>query len=641
MNRIPFQKSDIKEFKGIAKRLFRGLDFVDQKNPDRMREMVAKVFGYNDLHEVNECVGNKVSPPAGPITRFDIQLVAADGLMKLTNISFVEAWLRAGRARLFELSIDQFTVEALRDERLKARGIVVNPTLAPDIRVPSHNWHDEQARFFRNGAPSFELCVRRQGVAFHWGTFTSVYDAIMSSRFKEQIINPDGLFTAGSDDAVDTYLRESLIPQCWIPLPQLIQDGLAIPTHEAVWLYVESGVCIGRAIRHRAHGGYLPRLFMTDREVAEGHALILQGGIVQGGSSRADSFFGIPKGDELVYRLKPGVRIPGAVTDPSAQPDSKPHDLEVVPNLFAGSIVISHGGGRGRTTAWGLDGKAIRQNDLNRQRVTNFYFEAEPWLSESDMPALFPDHIPPPPVNHRDTFAFSKDIPNKVFLPPVTLEFQARAERIIERQRQEALAQLKAAVDSGVFLTLLKEATSPVLLEQIAGDLIYELYAGADMSELINRVSSETLTWFPDLAGFNPAVLCAAVAVHAQGTLAEQYPATMRYMDVLSAIVLLHAGSREGGNFRFFSSVPSEIAVMQWYTGLVEFNGIHGVADQYERYLSALNVQQARINQISLSLDHERNRRAEAFDHQYAYVGDEMPRVKPRNLMQLVNDLGD
>ena len=637
MIRIPFQKSDIKEFKGLAKRLFRGLDLVDQNNPDRMREMVAKVFGYNDLHEVNECAGNEVSPPAGPITRFDIQLVAADGLMKLTNISFVEAWLRAGRARLFGLSIDQFTVEALRAERLKARGIVVNPTLAPDIRGASHNWHDEQLRFLRNGAPSFELCVRRQGTAFHWGTFTSVYDAIMSSRFKDQIINPDGLFAAGSDDAVDTYLRETLIPQCWIPLPQLIQDGLAVPSHEAVWLYLESGVCIGRAIRHKAHGGYLPRLFMTDREVAEGHAMILKGDIVQGGSSRADSLFGIPKGDELVYRLKPEARSPGAVTDPSAQPDAKPYELEVVPNLFAGSLVIYHGGGRGSTTAWGLDGKAIRQSDLDRQRFTNFYFEAEPWLNESDMPALFPDHVPSSPVNHRDTFAFSKDMPNKVFLPPVALEFQARAERIIERQRQSALVQLKAAADSGDFLTLLAETASPLLLEQIAGDLIYELHAGSGPRELINSVSSNILTWFPDLAGFNPAVLYAAVAVNAQGTFAEHFPATLRYMDVLSAIVLLQAGSQEGGHFRFFRAVPSEIAVMQWYTGLVEFNGVRGVADQYERYLGALNVQQARISQISLSLDYERNRRAEAFDHQYAYVGDEMPRVKPRSLMQLVN----
>jgi len=109
----------------------------------------------------------------------------------------------------------------------------------------------------------------------------------------------------------------------------------------------------------------------------------------------------------------------------------------------------------------------------------------------------------------------------------------------------------------------------------------------------------------------------------------------------LVAIVLLQAGSQERGHFRFFRALPSEIAVTQWYVGLVKLNGIHGVADQYEHYLGALNVQQGRISQISLSLNHERNRRAEAFDHQYAYVGDEMPRVKPRSFMQLVNALGD
>ncbi|MFK3607720.1 hypothetical protein A7D21_27330 [Pseudomonas sp. AP19] len=640
MTRIPFQKSDIQEFKGLAKRMFRGLDLLDHKNPDRMREMVAKVFGYNDLHEVYKCFGTLMPPPAAPITRFDIQLVAADGLRKVANISFVDAWLRAGRARLYGLSIDQFTVEALRAVRLKARGVSEDLGQVKDISQSSPKWHDEQLRFFRNGAPSFELCVKHKEAAFHWTTFTGLYDAILSSRFKEEIINPDGLFDAGSDDAVDTFLRDTLIPQCWIPLSQLIQDGFEVPGHEAVWLYVESGLCIGRGIRHKAHGGFLPRLFLTDIEVAEGLAMILTGTYIQAGSSLGNSFFGVPKGDCLVYQLKPGVRSPGAVTDPSNQPAAKPYELDLVPSLFAGSQSIRHGGGRGTTTNWGLDGKAIRVSHADRQALKNTYFEVEPWLTESDFADLFPDYVATPAVNHREMFAWSKDLENKVFLPPVSLELQARAESIIKRKSQNAVAQLAAAAASGELFARVEATIPAMLLEQLASDLIYEIF-GSDQTEQVKSVSQKMVGWFPELAGFHSSVLYAVVVVHGQGVFGDHFPATLRLVDILSALLLLQAGYQGGGRFRFFRTVPSQIALGQWYNGVTSLASIHEVALQYEGYVTALKDQQARINWIASSIELDSRRRAEAIDHKYLYVSDEMPRAKPLSPMQLVNAVGD
>ncbi|WP_116827714.1 MULTISPECIES: hypothetical protein [Pseudomonas syringae group] len=641
MTRIPFQKTDIQEFKGIAKRLFRGLDLIDHQNPDRMRELVAKVFGYNDFHEVNKAAEDVIPAPAATITRFDIRLVAADGLVKIANIPFVEAWLRAGRARLYGLSIDQFTVEALRSARLKARGVAESSHLAQDIGVSTPKWHDEQLRFFRNGAPSFELCVKHKVAAFHWGTFTVLYDAILSSRFKEAIINPNGLFDAGSDDAIDTYLRETLIPQCWIPLSQLIQDGLTVPDHEAVWLYVESGVCIGRGIRHKAHGSFLPRLFLTDIEVAEGLAMTLTGTYVQGGSSQGHNSLSVPKGNDLVYQLKPGARSPGAVTDPLNQPAANPHELDLVPNLFAGSQEILRGGGRGNLTIWGLDGKAIRVSHADRQSLQNTYYEVEPWLAESDLSDLFPDYVAPPAIDHRERFAWSKDLENKVFLPPVSIELQARAESIINRKNDKAVAQLTAAATSGELLTRVEAATPSVVLEQLAGDLIYELFDGSDQTEQVKDVSQKMVSWFPELAGFHPDVLYAVVAVHAQGAFGDHFPATLRLVDILCAVVLLQAGFQGGGRFRFLRMVPSQIALGQWYNGVILLTSIHEVAVQYEGYVAALKNQRARINRISSSIELESRRRKEAFDHKYLYVSDEMPRAKPANLMQLINTMGD
>lgn len=641
MTRIPFQKSDLKEFKGLAKRLFRGLDLIDHKNPDRMRELVAKVFGYIDFHEVKKAAEDVTYAPTAPITRFDIRLVAADGLVKVAKISFVEAWRRAGRARLYGLSFDQFTVEALRSARLKTRGVAESPHLVRDVGASSPKWHAEQLRFFRNGAPSFELSVKHKAAAFHWGTFTGLYDAIVSSRFKEAIINPDGLFDAGSDDALDSYLRDTLIPQCWIPLSELILDGLAVSDHEAVWLYVESGVCIGRGIRHKAHGGFLPRLFLTDLEVAEGLAMTLTGTYVQGGSSQTNNFSPVPKGNDIVCRLKPGVCSPGAVSDPLKQPAANPDDLDVVPNLFAGSQEILHGGGRGKTVNWGLDGKTIRVSHDDPQVLQNHYYEVDPWLVESDLPAVFPDYVAPPAVNHRERFAWSQDLQNKVFLPPVALDLQARAGSIIERKNQKAVALLAAAAASGDLFAKVQATYPAVPLEQLASDLVYELYEGSDQAAQVKGVSQNLVSWFPELSGFHPVVLYAVVAVHAQGVFGDHFPATLRLVDILSAMVLLQAGFQGGGRFRFFKTVPSQIALGQWYQGVTSLTAVHEVAAEYEGYIAALEIQQRRISQISSSIELVNRRRAEAKDHKYLYVSDEMLRAKPLSLTQLVNAMED
>lgn len=104
-----------------------------------------------------------------------------------------------------------------------------------------------------------------------------------------------------------------MIPQSWLPLSQHIQNGLAVPDHEVVWLFVDSGLCIGRALRHKAHGGVIPRLLLTEEEVAEGLAFVAQGSYLQRGSSQFPNGFVPPRGDDAVYTLKPGVRKPGAV----------------------------------------------------------------------------------------------------------------------------------------------------------------------------------------------------------------------------------------------------------------------------------------------------------------------------------------
>lgn len=415
LKRLVFQQSDLREIPGIVKRLCRGLDLAATGNPDLLREVFAKLSAYVDMHEFIACLGRGPFPPAGSITRADIQLLFAYKLHVLASIPFMQAWLRAGRARLRGLSIDQFTVERQQEDRLKAIGLKGDQQAAKEAQPTARSWHAEQDRFFKLGAPSYDLCVRPDGRAFNWADFTALYDAIRASRLERSIIDPDEQYPEGSEEAVDNFLSKTVIPQSWLPLSQHIQNGLAVPDHEVVWLFVDSGLCIGRALRHKAHGGVIPRLLLTEEEVAEGLAFVAQGSYLQRGSSQFPNGFVPPRGDDAVYTLKPGVRKPGAVFDTRKETRVATADLERVPNLYAGSLTMVQPYLGTQQVVWVLDGKAVKVRADGALTIT--YYETTPWLAESDMLTLFPDFRPGPPVDDRNRFAFAHDVQNKVLLP--------------------------------------------------------------------------------------------------------------------------------------------------------------------------------------------------------------------------------
>lgn len=644
LKRLPFQSDDIRKFVDIARRLSRGLNISETKNADLAREVVAKICLYNNLHEVRASIGRVPFPPVGSITRADVQLLVAYGFQRYTGIPFPEAWQRAGRARLRGLSIDQVTVERQREERFKARGLKGDQDANTSAQCPTKNWHDDQARFFKHGAPSFDLCVRPDGRAFHWGAFTAVYDAIRSSRFERSIVDPLEQFPAGSEEAVDKFLSQSLIPQSWIPVSQHIQDGLVMLDHEVVWLFVGSGLCIGRAIRHKAHGGFLPRLFLTEEEVAEGLDFVVRGAYVQWGSSLLPFLITPLKGDEAVYTLKPGAPRPSATSDPRKEVHVPISDLDLVPNLYAGSLIRVQPGRGTKQIIWGLDGKAVKASTANNG-ATSTYYECTAWLSELDMPLLFPDFRPGPPVNDRDRFAFARDVPNKVFLPPKALDFQDRASSILTRKEKSACERLQESAATGEFFAVCKLELPAKGLEVMAGDLLAELSPGSASAELGKRarsVSAHIILRYPVLAHYGPLALNAAISVHCQGEpFADFYVETLPLSDVLGGLVMLQAGFKQGGAFRFFKSAPSKIAVSQWLAGVTDLDAVHDAAAGLEGYGAALKTQQERIARIEAAMKHDAERRRVAFDHGYLYVGAELPRAKPRSVMQMLGSLGD
>ncbi|HDS0956900.1 TPA: hypothetical protein QDZ28_000545 [Pseudomonas putida] len=636
LTRLVFLQSDVREFVGIVNRLCRGLDLAKNLNADQLRELFAKLSFYNDFHDLRACLGRGRVPAVGSITRADIQLLFAYKLHLRADIPLVDAWLRAGRARLRGLSFDQYTVERQQEDRLKAQIEIADQQGEVETGLPGVNWHEEQARFFRLGAPAYDLCVRQDGRAFNWACFIAMYDAIRGSRLERSIVDPEQLYPAGSEEAIDNFLSNTLIPQLWVPLSQHIQNGLAVSDHEVVWLFVQSGLCIGRALRHKSHRGVIHRLFLTEEEVAEGLSYVVRGAYLQGGSSQLPNMFQPPKGDDAVYTLKPGVRSPGAVFDPRKEVVVKPEDLELVPNLYAGSLTMVQPYLGTQQVIWALDGKALKVRADGS--YSNCYLETTPWLAEPDMPPLFPDFRPGPVVDDRDTFAFARDVPNKVLLPPKALDFQDRATSVLARKERSAHELLHQLAENGELLMICKSELLPYRHAMLANNLIVEMLPAisSEHIHLIESVSDQILKRYPALGVFPPLALTGAICVHCEGmTFDDDYLATLTLSDVLIGLIMLGAGFQGGGPFRFFKPGPAKIAVAQWWSHEIELDGIHDAAAALESYSDALVAQQSRITLVKAALDLDADRRRAAFNHGYVYVGSELPRAKPRGLQNL------
>ncbi|AUZ47318.1 hypothetical protein [Pseudomonas orientalis] len=651
MNRIPFQKHDRSKFKDIAKSLFRGLGSIDPKkpfrdrdleaktqNPDSLRELFAKCLDYDDTHDLTTCAGKYPFPPPGTITRADIQLSVALGFSKLTKVSLLEAWERAGRAGLHRLSIDESSVEHQRGKQLEAR--LGQVTDAPEPPASTNvRWHTEQQRFFNNGAPSFELAVQPSGHAFHWPSFINLYNAIRDSKLHRSIVDPNEQFPVGSDEALDSFLSKQLIPQSWIPLEVYVKSGLEILDHEVIWIFVESGECIGRAIRHKTHGGVLPRLYLTDAEVAEGISDVITGRYIQRGSSRDIPYIANPKGNTPVFTLKPGASQPvGAINDPLKQPQVQTSDLMLIPRLLASGLGYQKVVGA-PSVQWALDGEPVRKNADNPSSLETTYYDTTRWLSENDMPELFPDYRADPNAGRKDFFADFREAPNRVFLPPKSIDFQKRAFSILDRKKKAAESLLQNAGKSGEFLAACKAELSSVEMEKLGGVLL-EASGNSALIQNADNVAALIAQRFPELSYYGPLAISGAIFTHSLGEAFDDiYLDTLQLSDILAGLVMLHAGYQTPAPFPFFPRLPFTVAVSEWLSGVTDLNDIHQVATRLKGFVEALQTQKERINNIQAALERDKSLRRKALDHGYAYVGQVMPRAKPRSVTQMLGAL--
>ncbi|WP_409286768.1 hypothetical protein [Pseudomonas guariconensis] len=639
MNRYDFDADDIRKFSSIGKHLVKNLSGFETDNADKLREFVAQVTLFRDMHEATSCVGRGVRPAPGTITRADVRLFFAAGVSRLTGIPLTDAYRRAVKARLDRLSIDRYTVERLREEQIREqrnKWFLLTPDEIEVMRRPSLGWHEDYPRLVANGAPPYSFTVRHDGLAFDWFMFIDLYDAIRVSRYKPLIIDPSNTFD-DEDQAMDAYLRDVLIPQLWQPLEAHIEAGHRVPFHEVVWVFDEHGAYVGRMIRHTAHGSYLPRLLLTEQDVVDALAMVQRGGVLQHGSTLTQ-YLSPPRNATLpVFTLKQGVRHPGSINDPFQEVSVDVEQLQLIPGLHGNYWGYSQGG-RPKKNVWIVTGDLCRTSaDGWTGRMTANYLESVAWLTENDLPRLFPNRAI---TGAREPGPFNLLRNQRTFLPAESLELQERAEQLLDVAVRDSLQSIALMMRAPESIGRLNSAIgAPALLELFitAGSSTFSAHLEAigrqaNAAVTVNVVKDVLATRFPALGGYGAYTLWAALTVHWEGEPAGQRLAhSIALEEVVVGLLVLQSHFMLRSQVVFIPQACLCVAVGEWVEGMITLESVPAVAREYKGYRDALYNQAQRIARIQAALDVSEQGRKEAYLHGFAYVGTRIPRSKPQH----------
>jgi hypothetical protein len=151
-------------------------------------------------------------------------------------------------------------------------------------------------------------------------------------------------------------------------------------------------------------------------------------------------------------------------------------------------------------------------------------------------------------------------------------------------------------------------------------------------------ISEAIVSRFPELARYGAFTLNAAVVLACEGRTTSNLD-VIELVDILKAMVLLQSAYRSSTSIRVFRAVAVDVAIERWFEGQGDIEQVQSVAEIYHGYSELLSVQQQRIQTIDAALKADTERRKEARDHRYAYVGKALPRAKPSDVRQMTEAL--
>ncbi|UXJ50301.1 hypothetical protein [Pseudomonas citronellolis] len=635
MKRIPYTSRDLDKLRDISRRLFNNVESISSSDHNKLNELIASISGYNDYHDLRTEAAKCTLPPSGFLSRSEIQLRFALGLRQLTGMSLVPAFRQAGQAKLRILSLDEQTAERAQEESLKQR--VTNSSHKALESLSSAKRRDLRNQLVAAGAPRFKLIVRRDGIAFHWEPCLSLYEAICRSKDFCLLEEPELSGCQSEDEALARFVRETLIPSAWRPVIDLMRDGLEVPYHRVISLFDDEGEYIGRAIQHTVHSGIVPCLFYTDDEVLMGLADLLSGRPNLRGSART-ALIGPILGDAPVFTLKSGAKGPKSVIELYEQHHVSVDQLESIYGLKGGAMSMSTG--RGVTRVWEINGDTMCYTEEDFGNWSIKYVETLPWLTEQDFPYLYPHYIAPEQPQRRD---FWVQFDRKLVLSKDNADLQERAEKLLRRHVNEALARLENASASGELLERILRHADTASMEVRAEVHFHADYLvdpeitdseserarhQADRDEkklehirLLDTIAESLVARMPELLPFGKYSLWfATTAIFA--LLDDVDVGDVALYEILSQLALLAGVTEAGATFEYYRDDMVDIAVAQWLDNQFALDQLPSVASEFYGYHVKLSRQRTRLQKVADYIADELDRREHARELGYAYVSE-------------------
>lgn len=657
MNRIPFDDRDI--LHKVVTKVFRDLlsNIPSQSNLDdnAINAAGAQVCRYRDLHDLQTEARKNSLPALGSLTRDDIRAALAIGLRRVTGIDLIQAFRATGKARLRLLSVDRRTREYLEEQKLAELQKAQESQGTGKLIVLDECWRAgpdnvrqrHKGALIEAGAPDHYLTVRADGLAFEWGPTYALYQIIHSNPM---LLDGEPAISdcTSPEEAVETYAREVLVPESWVPIRSLVGEGLEVPDYEVIALYNGEGIYIGRVLRHRWHRGIIPCLYYTDLDLLNGKVELLCGrrqsnaGFADYGQERVSCTSPV----YCASSLDVGVPTLPSIKDVWTPFQVPAEDLKLLNGVFCGAIQVTQGSRS--TSVWAIDGDqyALQMKDWSVS-LQQTYFSTLSWRTEGDFPLLYPVRQPQRvegPARGRVRYAGMRE--QRVILPAEVVDLQKGASRLMRFGAQDVAVTLNLPGSESELLPSMLSAANASAMEASAQayfeacHVVGEDYDEDDVAEETIRRAlwrQQALDLLPDFFSLMSArfpylqqfgmFTTWYVMRGIDGDLENVSVDELTAAEVLVHLVLLTSATVAGVRPDWFTWEAASLAVGRWVDARSDLKSVHDLAGQFESYGHKLYQQGRMIRRVSDEIARRVKNRGYAKALRVAFVTDKVSTI--------------
>ena len=267
--RIPIYQGDLAQ--GRLTKIARALQKqwkAESLSLMQAQNFLAGLLGYRNLHDLQSHAVPEIpqlteEQRPSLLSRAAIVKAVAWQLFRRHQVSLATAADLAAALHLNELSVDAITADAATD-RLVARERAQGRYLFLDEfhHFANRPWSEKTPAAIDAGLPAYRIAVLPDRRMFTWSALESLLERLPPDYLADLSEEPKYQAYRDKEELNHVFIREELFPLACEPLESYIARRNVLPDgfHE-LWLFDEHNACVGRALHNVSIGGIIPELF--------------------------------------------------------------------------------------------------------------------------------------------------------------------------------------------------------------------------------------------------------------------------------------------------------------------------------------------------------------------------------------------